>query len=242
MSRGGSFDSLPEFRPRWAQGVCGRGPGARPSEGVGAPEHRRPESQTASTRGSTSAPGRGRADWDPGWGQSREHDARGLGRCSPSPGARRGGPGPGVQVRFARVGFSGLVGREGQPGTRAQSPPRSGAGPLGIRPAARPRQGVISVTAQKERCPVSAPGVRGSRAPEGVQQPGKASRGWRVRRRAAPRRGCPRPACGPARAGTGWSEPDSLRVGKGEANTALIHRHLPGEPPEQFMQLRMYTS
>lgn len=217
-----------------------RGAALRGCGDARAPE--RPESPTASTRGSPSGPGRGRAGWDPGWGQSRERDARALGRCSPSPGARRGGPGPGVQVRVARVGFSGLVGREGQPGTRAQSPPRSGAGPLGIRPAARPRQGVISVTAQKEHRPVSVPGVRGSRAPEGVQQPGKASRGWRVRRRAAPRMGCPRPACGPARAGTGWSEPDSLRVGKVEANTALIHRHLPGEPPEQFMQLRMYTS
>lgn len=101
------------------------------------------------------------AGQEPGWrcgagsaipAGARSRDPRTPGpRDRRAPGARaRAGRSPSLLEPQSRAGTPGapLPGRdfpvlwaEGQPGTRAQSPPRSGADPPGIRPAAGPGQG-----------------------------------------------------------------------------------------------------
>lgn len=155
VSSGGSCDS------RLDSGPSGRRADTRTSESVGAPGAADPESPSAripprEARGWT---GRGRRCYPGGRRDRRAWTA------GPVPGgarARAGGAAPGSGARLVPSWAPGAAApgpssrcasspphpthpedfpvpcAEGQPGTRTQSPPRSGAGPPGIRPAARP--------------------------------------------------------------------------------------------------------
>ena len=104
---------------------------------------------------------------------------------------------------------------EGQPGTRAQSPPRSGAGPPGIRPLSGPGKGVFCAASEDERCPFSALAVRGR------QDGGSWARG-RGRSSLGEPRGdspAPRPGGGARRRPAGGAR--RLRGGAGAAGPGL---------------------
>lgn len=147
-----------------------------------------------------------------GAGTAGQAAARGSppprGEASPSLGALRGGPGPGSRCARSAEGFP-VPWAEGRPGTRTQSPPRSGAGPPAIRPAARPPGG-CDLRGRRGRAPsrlgTSGKGARG----RGVLGCGNGARQPRAPRGdgrfcAGPRRGCPSPAFGRGPAATGRS-------------------------------------
>ena len=214
MSRGGSSDSERQSRPRWEQGADRRGPGRGPprvQRRPGTRDLRVPLLRLAGTRA-------GPAIWDPGGGRGRE----------------RLRPLPELQVRFARGGLSGLVGRGTTRNLGSVSTPKRGGS---VRDKTRcPALSGCDLRGSRERAPShlglwgkGAPG-RWSWAPEGMQQLGRASRGWPVGRRAQ--------AEVPALA-QGGAGRDSLRVGKREADTACIHPPFAEGPLEQCVELRM---
>lgn len=116
-------------RAQQAQGVGGRRPGAGTSQAVRMPLH----SKYGENRGSDSAA------QERGWAVPGLLGDLHFGRAGLAA-AKAAGRWSRLQVRFAPEDFP-VSWAEGQPGTRTQSPPRSGAGPPGIRPAARPRRG-----------------------------------------------------------------------------------------------------
>lgn len=160
----------------------------------------------------------GQAIWDPGGG-------RGLKRHPWL---------PGLQVRFARGGLSGLVRRGTTRNLGSVSTPKRGGS---VRDKTRcPALPGCDLRGSRERAPShlglwgkGAPG-RWSWSPEGVRQLWRASRGWPVGRRAQAE------VLATAQGGAGR---DSLRVGEREADTARIQPPLAEGPPEHCVELRM---
>lgn len=182
MSGEGSFDSERQSRPRWEQGADREALGAGLLSSAPAPGHPRsgPCSRLAGAR-------RGRQPGIPaGTGQER---------LPPSPNSECASPAEDFPVSWA----------EGQARNLGSVPPRSGAGPSGIRPAARPCLGVISVAAESGRRPsrplecgwAGGPGLRGySSSGEGLAG---------VAGRARPGRVPALAGGGPARTPSGWA-------------------------------------
>lgn len=247
---GGSVDSRRDCGSarRWArqaQGGTGEVARARPSEGVERPGHGDPENPTAPTL----------RDQERGWRYWRHYPIRAGGEAGGSgrPGARarvEGGPaegrGPPLRERLALLSRPGDPGAlrlerdfpvswaEEKPGTRAQSPPQSGADPSRIRPAVWPSAGCDLRSRRGGAQPglgmrgKGAPGRgswargKGNMAREGLAGiPGSALRP-RVgaRRRLAGKPGRPQ-------GGRGQRARDSLRVGEREASAAPNHWHHP---------------